>query len=106
MTVPSGWRVPFEEDYKVMMKHMENSNFSVPGTALLQGGVTGFDVVFAGYYDTTTSPFSWNDGTNTFYLGTANYVDSNGRAFKIEKNGKVDYVQHIFNSHCIRLVKQ
>ena len=105
MSVPSGWKVPFEDDYRILMKHLEDSKFSVPGTALLQGGATGFDVVFAGYYDWSTKPVSLNKGTNVFYLGTANYVDSHGRYFGIYNNGNVEYGQFKYNSHCIRLVK-
>ena len=107
MTVPSGWKVPFEDDYRVLMKHLEDSKFSVPGTALLQGGASGFDVVFAGYFDCTNS-FNWNNDTNSFYLGTANWndYDHTGRYFRIYNNGNVEYGTFNYNQHCIRLVKQ
>ena len=101
---PSGWRIGKEEDYKDMIKSLEDSKVPSPGTALLQGGQTGFDVVFAGKFWMD----NWEGSTaGMHYALWANNEQKQTRRVKFLSDGTVFFED--FNGgdfHCIRLIKQ
>ena len=101
---PSGWRIGKEQDYKDMVKSLEDSNISSPGTALLQGGPTGFDVVFAGKFGNN----GWEGSTAGMHYGLwAEYGQGNTRRVKFLSDGTILYEDFPGgNFHCIRLVKE
>ncbi len=101
---PSGWKIGKEEDYKDMVKSLEESNISSPGGALLQGGQTGFDVIFAGKFGNN----GWEGSTaGMHYALWAQYGNGNTRRIKFLSDGTILYEDFPGgNFHCIRLIKQ
>jgi hypothetical protein len=134
---PFGWRSPREEDYSALITHLEDSKLKLanPGAALLQGGGTGFDVVFAGTYDycydsgphlfhseeeaeewERNRKLNWDNGwrpSDTEMIfgvrGTSNNPRADARSFKISNQGAVSYGYLNYyggDEYCIRLIKQ
>lgn len=48
--LPKGWHVAKSSEYQAMNNKLAANGFSLPGIALKNGGVTGFELYFVGYY--------------------------------------------------------
>ena len=96
---PKGWRVAKEDDYKRMNNKLVANGFNEPGLALQEYGVTGFDLLFVGYYNTGTN--AWVDSNTEMWL-----VTSEKKIVHYYSNGATNYGDFQTNKHCIRLVKE
>ena len=96
---PKGWRVAKEDDYKRMNNKLVANGFNEPGLALRNNGVTGFELLFVGYYNTGTN--SWVDSDTEMWL-----VTSDKKGIRYYSNGATNYGDFQANKHCIRLVKE
>lgn len=97
---PNGWRVAALSDYADMTNKLVANGHSLPALALFNGGVTGFNAYFVGYWDDEHGGV-WNDQVWHMYL-----VTSDGKFFHMNYTGQVETGEHQFNRHCIRLVKE
>lgn len=52
--IPSGWRLPSHDDFQDIVDKLTNNGFSQPITAMLNGGVTGYEIYL--YINWGTSP--------------------------------------------------
>ena len=115
--IPSGWETPVQEDYKAMMKKLEDSKIQNPGASLLQGGLTGFDVIMAGYYKTYTRPteFDYFSNDKEVYLGIRKPLPagspspaySEAYTIRITNEGNVSYADWRSGLYyCARLIKK
>lgn len=100
---PNGWRVPVQSDYEAMMKKVE-------GKDLLQGGASGFDVVFAGWYafPSGKNAREWVSSQTEMYLGVSRGEPNNKphRYFRITNQGQVSYGELYAEAHVVRLIKK
>ncbi len=99
---PSGWGVPKREVYQQMKDKLAASGYPSAGLALLEGGVTGFDVVFLGWHN-TWEDLGWrgDDKKEMDFLARDGYVEilKNG-SFNVKKSDSGDLFM------CVRLVKE
>ena len=56
--IPAGWRVPTVEDCRDMIDKLANNGFSQPVTAIVYGGVTGFEELLC-YHEGSVSGEVW-----------------------------------------------
>ena len=106
LTTPNGWKVPLEADYKALIQKLNDSKISVPGATLLKGGATGFDVTFAGYWDTVYRPVSWRDSQTDMAFATSDSVDPHyPRLINITNTGLVSFGKFQGSCRCVRLMK-
>ena len=96
---PKGWRVAKEDDYKRMNNKLVANGFNEPGLALRHNGVTGFELLFVGFYNTGTN--AWVDSDTEMWL-----VTSDKKGVRYYSNGATNYGDFQANKHCIRLVKE
>lgn len=96
---PKGWRVAKFEDYTKMNNKLVANGFNEPGLALQNNGVTGFELLFVGYYKISTNAFV--DSDTDMWL-----VTSDKKCIRYQSNGATNYGDFTTNKHCIRLVKE
>ena len=96
---PKGWRVAKSSDYTDMTNKLVANGHSQPALALFNGGVTGFNVYFVGYWDDGSN--GYNNNFDQMWL-----VTSDGKGFLMHKTGSVQMGDFNYNRHCIRLVKE
>ncbi|MBP5338782.1 MAG: hypothetical protein J6Z14_05680 [Prevotella sp.] len=96
---PKGWRVAKLDDYNRMNNKLVANGFNEPGLALRNNGVTGFELLFVGYYNTDTNAFVDSD---TFMW----LVTSDKKGVGYNANGATQTNDFTKNRHCIRLVKE
>jgi len=96
---PKGWRVAKLDDYNRMNNKLVANGFNEPGLALRHNGVTGFELLFVGFYNTGTN--SWVDSDTEMWL-----VTSDKKGVRYYSNGATNYGDFTKNKHCIRLVKE
>ena len=96
---PQGWRVANLEDYTRMNDKLVANGYSLPGLALQNGGVTGFELYFVGYFENMSWDGSWQE-TDEAIFGTKDY-----KYIAYHKNGSVRSGDFQSNLHNIRLVK-
>ena len=96
---PKGWRVAKLEDYTKMNNKLFANGFNEPGLALRHNGVTGFELLFVGYYNTGMN--AWMDSDNVMWL-----VTSDKKTIGYYANGATNYGDFQKNKYCIRLVKE
>lgn len=101
---PAGWRVANHTDYEEMRNKLVANGFSMPGSALLQAGVTGYEVFWGGWIDYTYSaPLYFRDRNDQMeYITSDDYhitITSNGD-FNITKGTNINWCM------CLRLIKQ
>ena len=107
---PEGWRIAQGADFDTMKSKLSANGWSYPGIALQIGQVTGFDVVWAGSFDTTKLYL----GIERAYVPNKEemtYVTSDFRRTTISRNGNISIDQsprngNTINVNCIRLVKE
>mgnify|MGYP007069874306 CR=1 FL=1 len=99
---PTGWSVASATDFQNMYNILVNNGHSQPGYALLNGGVTGFEVCFVGWYDYGLN--TWANGNLHMEYATKDLwhvgIRSDNGAFVIEYPFNETYWRM-----CIRLVK-
>ncbi len=99
---PKGWSVASATDFQNMYNILANNGHSQPGYALLNGGVTGFEVYFVGWYDYGLN--TWANGNLHMEYATKDLwhvgIRSDNGAFVIQYPFNVTYWRM-----CIRLVK-
>ena len=95
---PKGWRVAKLDDYNRMNNKLVANGFNEPGLALQNNGVTGFEVLFVGFYNTDKNAFEDSD-TEMWYATS----DKKGICYRA--NGFTYSGDFTKNRHCIRLVK-
>lgn len=96
---PKGWRVAKSSDYTDMTDKLVANGHSQPALALFNGGVTGFNAYFVGYWDDGND--CYNNNFDQMWL-----VTSDGKGFLMNKTGSVQMGTFNYNRHCIRLVKE
>jgi hypothetical protein len=96
---PKGWRVAKSADYNNMIGKLGANGFSEPALALLNKGVTGFELYFVGYYN--TSDWYLVTSKDEAWLGT-----SDKKYISFRNTGAVSSGTFSPNKYCIRLVKQ
>ena len=94
-----GWRVANLEDYTKMNDKLVANGYSLPGLALQNGGVTGFELYYVGYFENTSWDGSWQESDEAI-LGT-----NDSKYIAYHKNGSVRSGDFRSNLHNIRLVK-
>ena len=100
MNCPQGWRVANLEDYTNMNNKLVANGFSLPGLALQNGGVTGFELYYVGYFENSSWDGSWQDSDEAI-LGT-----KDEKYIAYHKNGSVRSGDFRANEHNVRLVKE
>lgn len=93
---PKGWHVAKKDDYTNMHNKLVANGFALPGLALQNGNVTGFEMYFVG---------SYNMLDNRYREGHACLVTSDLCYFEYSTNGSVQSGDFKSNAHSIRLVK-
>jgi len=96
---PKGWRVAKKADYESMNNKLVANGFSLPGLALNNGGATGFELYYVGYYNDISG--GWQDSSNEVWL-----VTSDKKGIHYMANGAIQYADFNTNRHNIRLVKE
>ena len=104
---PQGWHVAESADYLAMNNKLAANGFSLPGLALKNGAVTGFELYFVGFVDQYTVNVSghyvqynaWKSA-NEAMLGS-----SDKKLIAYGDNGSVRTDDFNFDKYCIRLVK-
>ena len=96
---PMGWHVALKDEYTNMHNKLAANGFALPGIAMKNGGVTGFEMYYVGLYSTQLN--QWDAG------GTpAGLVTSDLWYFGYWEDGAVDDRWQFANDkHSIRLVK-
>ncbi len=94
---PKGWHVAKKADYTNMHNKLVANGFALPGLALQNGNVTGFEMYYVGYF-TNNDEHEEN--------GVAGLVTSDLCYFGYLKNGSIEGGwEFTTNKHNIRLVK-
>ena len=102
---PAGWRVAKSSDYSEMKSKLGANGHSLPGLALLKGGVTGYEVVWAGWHDLG---YGWGEqyrGGNS----QMEYRTSDDYHIRIQSSGTFDIEMGTHHENwlmCLRLVKE
>ena len=97
---PAGWKVPTHLDYQDIQDKLANNGFAQPVTALLNGGVTGFEVYLCGV-----------EGSDHNELDTQVH-HSTSDVYGVQITVKLDNLNIYDDSkggptspHCVRLIK-
>ena len=104
---PQGWHVAEYSDYESMNNKLAANGFSLPGLALKNGAVTGFELYFVGYFGLHTT--YWNGN----YISTVSWEESNeailvssdNKLIAYGDNGLVRTDDFKSGNYSIRLVK-
>ena len=98
---PAGWKVPTHLDYQDIQDKLANNGFAQPVTALLNGGVTGFEVYLCGV-----------EGSDHNELDTQVH-HSTSDVYGVQITVKLDNLNIYDDSkggptspHCVRLIKK
>lgn len=106
---PSGWKVASHEDYQNMKDKLNANGHSMPGLALLNGGVTGFELYWCGRYWFYSSSAQW-EYPGEVGIRQQGYWTSDGHYSWIGDTGTFEISAaeyHIENvMSCVRLVKK
>jgi hypothetical protein len=89
-SIPPGWRIANSDDFLNMKDKLSNNGFAQPITAIVNGGVTGFEVYFI----------------IGFYSKIANYILSDGFFAKIDGYDNRFVISDQEWSNTIRLVRE
>lgn len=96
---PIGWHVALKDEYTNMHKKLAANGFALPGLAMKNGGVTGFEMYYVGFYSTQAN--QWDVGGTPAGLATSDLW-----YFGYWEDGSVDDRWQFANDmHSIRLVK-
>ena len=104
---PQGWHVAESADYLAMNNKLAANGFSLPGLALKNGAVTGFELYFVGFADQYTVT-AWGHSTQITDWKSANeamLVSSDKKLIAYGDNGSVRTDDFKIDKYCIRLVK-
>jgi hypothetical protein len=104
---PQGWHVAESADYLAMNNKLAANGFSLPGLALKNGAVTGFELYFVGFADQYTV-IAWGHSTQITDWKSANeamLVSSDKKLIAYGDNGSVRTDDFKIDKYCIRLVK-
>ena len=102
---PSGWRVAKSSDYSEMKSKLGANGHSLPGLALLKGGVTGYELVWAGWFDLGYSSGNQFRGGNS----QMEYRTSDDYHIRIQNSGTFDIERGTNQGNwlmCLRLIKE
>ncbi len=101
---PAGWRVAKSTDYSEMKNKLGANGHSLPGLALLKGGVTGYELVWAGWFD-LGYPGNELRGSNS----QMEYRTSDDYHIRIQNSGTFDIEKGTNHDNwlmCLRLIKE
>lgn len=104
---PQGWHVAASDEYVTMNNKLVANGFSLPGLALKNGAVTGFELYFVGYFSAFTT---YNLGHVTVSFGWKNtnesvLVSSDKQLIAYGDNGSVRTDNSNSGKYSIRLIK-
>lgn len=104
---PQGWHVAESADYEAMNNKLAANGFSLPGLALKNGAVTGFELYFVGYYYVNTSYWNGQSVTTLSWKDSkeAMLASSDKKVIAYGDNGSVRTEDFKSGKYSIRLVK-